>query len=58
MGAGTWQLAVEVCSVIQQEVLIDAQPRGMSIVPDNFRDTYGHHVIGHLSKSDDQWFGL
>jgi hypothetical protein len=30
----------------------------MSIVSDNFRDPYGHQVIGHLSKSDEQWFGL
>ena len=30
----------------------------MSIVSDNFRDPYGHQVIGNLSKSDDTWFGL
>ena len=30
----------------------------MSIISDSLRDPYGHRVIGHLSRSDDQWFGL
>ncbi len=30
----------------------------MSNVSDSFRDPYGHRVIGHLSKSVDQWYGL
>ena len=58
MGVGTWQLAIEACSIIKHAVLLNAPPRGMSIVSDNFRDPYGHQVIGHLSKSDDTWFGL
>ena len=58
MGVGTWQLAVEACSIIKHDVLINAQPRGMSIISDSFRDPYGHQVIGHLSKSDDRWYGL
>ena len=58
MGVGTWQLAVEACSIIMHDVLINAQPRGMSIISDSFRDPYGHRVIGHLSKSDEQWYGL
>ena len=58
MDLGTWQVAVEACSIIRHDVLVDAQPRGMSIVSDSFRDPYGHRVIGHLSKSDDQWYGL
>ncbi len=52
-GVGTWQLAVEACSIIKHAVLLNAPPRGMYIVSDNFRDPYGHQVIGHLSKSDD-----
>jgi hypothetical protein len=58
MGLWTWQLIVEACSIIRHEVVIDAQPRGMSIVSDTFRDPYGHRVIGQLSKSDEQWYGL
>ena len=58
MGVGTWQLAVEACSIIRHGVFINEQARGMSIVSDNFRDPYGHQVIGHLSKSDDGWYGL
>ncbi len=30
----------------------------MSIISESFRDPYGHQVIGHLSKSDDKWYGL
>jgi hypothetical protein len=58
MGVGTWQLALEACSIIKHAVLLNASPRGMSTVSDNFREPYGHQVIGHLSKSDDTWFGL
>jgi hypothetical protein len=58
MGVGNWQLAVEACSIIMHDVLINAQPRGMSIISESFPDPYGHQVIGHLSKSDDQWYGL
>jgi len=58
MGVGTWQFAVEACSIIKHAVLLNALPRGMSIVSDNFRDPYGHQFIGHLSKSDDTWFRL
>ncbi len=38
--------------------MINAQPRGMSIISESFRDPFGHQVIGHLSKSDDRWYGL
>ncbi len=55
MGVGTW---VEACSIIKHDVLINAQPRGMSIISETFRDPCGHQVIGHMSKSDDQWYGL
>jgi hypothetical protein len=58
MGVGTWQLAVESCSIIKHDVRIDDQSRGISIISDSFRDPYGHQVIGHLSKSDDKWYGL
>jgi hypothetical protein len=30
----------------------------MCIVSDNFRDPYGHHVIRHLGKCNDTWFGI
>jgi hypothetical protein len=49
---------VEACSIVKHDVLINARSRGMSIVSDSFRNPYGHRVIGHLSKSDDQWYGL
>jgi hypothetical protein len=58
MGVGTLQLAVEASSIIKHVVRLNAPPRGMSIVSDNFRDPYGHQVNGHFSKSDDTWFGL
>ncbi len=58
MGVGTWQLAVEACSIIKHDVLINAQPWGMFIISESFRDPYGYQVIGHLSKSDEQWYGL
>ena len=58
MGVGKWLLAVEACSIIKHSVLLNAPPRGMSIVSNNFRDPYGHQIIGHLGKSDDTWFGL
>ena len=58
MGVGTWQIAVEACAIIKHAVHLDAPPRGMSIVSNNFRDSYGHQVIGHMSMSDDTWFGL
>ena len=58
MGVGNWQLAVEVCSIIMYDVQIDDEPRGISIISESFPDPYGHQVIGHLSKSDDRWFGL
>ncbi len=54
MGVGTWQLAMNACSVIKHAVLINAQPRGMSIISDSFRDAYGHQRICHMSKSDDK----
>jgi len=55
---GTWHFAVEACSIIKHDVRINDQSRGMSIISDSFRDPYGHQVIGHLSKSDDKWYGL
>ena len=59
MGVGTWQLAVEACSIIRRlGVFINEQARGMSIVSYSFRGSYGHRVRGHLSKSDDGWYGL
>jgi hypothetical protein len=58
MGVGTWQLAVEACSIIKHDVMTNAQPRSVSIISESFRDSYGHQVIGNLSKSDDQWYGL
>ncbi len=58
MDVDTWQLAVEACSIIRHGVLINYQPRGMSIILESCRDSYGHQVIGPLSKSDDQWYGL
>ena len=58
MDVGAWQLALVACSIIKHAVLLNATPRGMSIVSDSFRDPYGHQVIGNLSKSDDIWFGL
>ena len=30
----------------------------MSIISESFHDSSGHQVIGHLSKSDDRWYGL
>ena len=53
MGVGTWQLAVEACSIIKHTVLLNDPPHGMFIVSDNLRDPYGHLVIGHRSKIDD-----
>jgi len=58
MGVGNWHLTVEACSIIMHDVQIDDQPRGISIISESFRDPYGYQVIGHLSKSDDKWFGL
>ena len=58
MGVGTWQLTVEARSIIKHDFFVDDPPRGMSIVPDNFHDPYGYHIIGHLSKSDEQHYGL
>ena len=49
---------MEACSIIKYDVQIDDQSRGMSILSESFRDPYGHQVIGHLSKSDDKWYGL
>jgi hypothetical protein len=40
------------------DVLINAQPHGMSMISESFRDPYGHKVIGHLSKNDDTCYGL
>jgi hypothetical protein len=42
------------------EVVSQHQSRGMAIVSDSFRDSYGHRVIGMLPKSDasESTFGL
>jgi hypothetical protein len=58
MGVGTWQLAVEACSVIRHGVFINEEAKDMSIISDSFRDPFDHRVFGHLSKSDDKWYGL
>ena len=62
MGVGKWQMAVEAVSLIMHEVPAVDQSRGMAIVSDSFRDSYGHRVIGMLPKSDASestfgWYG-
>jgi len=62
MGVGKWQLGVEAISSIMHEVVSQDQSRGMAIVSDSFRDSYGHRVIGMLPKSDASeyrfgWYG-
>lgn len=62
MGVGKWQLAVEAVSLVMHEVVFDLQPKGIAIVSDSFRDSYGHRVIGFLPKSDGSeatfgWYG-
>jgi hypothetical protein len=52
MGVGKLQLAVETISLIMHEVVSQDQSRGMAIISDSFRDSYGHRVIGMLPKSD------
>ena len=55
-------MAVEAVSLIMHEVPAVDQSRGMAIVSDSFRDSYGHRVIGMLPKSDASestfgWYG-
>jgi hypothetical protein len=62
MGVGKWQLAVETVSLIMNEVVSHDQSRGMALVSDSFRDSYGHCVIGMHPKSDASestfgWYG-
>jgi len=51
MGVGKWQLAVDAVSLIMHEIVSQDQSRGVAIVSESFRDSYGHRVIGTLPKS-------
>ena len=55
-------MSVDAVSLIMHEVVSQNQSRGMAIVSNSVRDSYGHRVIGMLPKPDASeatfgWYG-